>query len=350
MRVSPERAVGARAVGVQAAGAQATGAQATGARGPSGRAGRAGAAQAARRWPLGGVGAGARLDARAVGELTVFELGGRPALSCGAQARFAQAGRERVLLAALLEGGCGYRGAGEGFCELAAGEVLVALCAAPLELRGQAGARLCGLAMPAHLIVPRFVSAERLAAAAGRSHGRGVAPVLHGFLAWLPGAGGAGLGPGALCDAVGGLLAAMLEDCLSVASAPAGGAGRVHLEEIGRHLRRHFAEPGLSACDVAEAVGVSRRYLHRIYAEEKRSFRGELVALRIEACVKAFLDEQQAERTIAEIAFSAGYADISQFNRHFRRLKGATPSAVRKAALADLAAAEAPIRPPRRAG
>ena len=57
------------------------------------------------------------------------------------------------------------------------------------------------------------------------------------------------------------------------------------------------------------------------------------MALRIEACLAAFGDENQVEKTIAEIAYSAGYADISQFNRHFRRLRGETPSASRRAAL-----------------
>jgi len=98
------------------------------------------------------------------------------------------------------------------------------------------------------------------------------------------------------------------------------------------HLRRHFADPDLCAANVAAAVGVSRRYLHRLYAEDDRSFREELIALRIEACLRALLDANQAEKTIAEIAFAAGYADISQFNRHFRRLKGTTPSQLRRAA------------------
>jgi AraC-like DNA-binding protein len=88
---------------------------------------------------------------------------------------------------------------------------------------------------------------------------------------------------------------------------------------------------------VAAAIGVSRRYLHRLFEEESQSFRDALVALRIEACVAAFQDGAQAAKTIAEIAYSAGYADISQFNRHFRRLRGETPSAFRRAALREAA-------------
>ena len=53
--------------------------------------------------------------------------------------------------------------------------------------------------------------------------------------------------------------------------------------------------------------------------------------------MKSFLDENQVGKTIAEIAFAAGYTDISQFNRHFRRMKGATPSALRRAVSAEIA-------------
>jgi AraC-like DNA-binding protein len=147
-------------------------------------------------------------------------------------------------------------------------------------------------------------------------------------------AGGEAGAPGtrALADAIGGLLSATLEAFGDGAPPARGDAARTRLQQIGRHLRRHFADPGLCAADVAAAVGVSRRYLHRLYAEDGRTFRDELIALRIEACLAAFRDAAQADKTIAEIAYAAGYADISQFNRHFRRLKGGTPSALRRAA------------------
>ena len=64
------------------------------------------------------------------------------------------------------------------------------------------------------------------------------------------------------------------------------------------------------------------------------------MGLRIDACARAFLDDSQAGKTIAEIAFAAGYTDISQFNRHFRRIKGQTPSELRKAAMVQAASAD----------
>ena len=97
---------------------------------------------------------------------------------------------------------------------------------------------------------------------------------------------------------------------------------------------RTFAEEGVAA---VTALSLSRRYVHKLYAQEGRSFRQDLIALRIEACLRAFTDEQQAGKTIADIAYAAGYTDISQFNRHFRKLKGDTPSNVRRALVSGAA-------------
>ena len=124
---------------------------------------------------------------------------------------------------------------------------------------------------------------------------------------------------------------AILEDCWALERDEGLRRRKERLEQMGQHMRRNFADPGLSAARVAEALSLSRRYVHKIYAQEGRSFRQDLIALRIEACLKAFQDDKQAGKTIAEIAFAAGYTDISQFNRHFRKLKGATPSTIRRA-------------------
>jgi AraC-like DNA-binding protein len=182
-----------------------------------------------------------------------------------------------------------------------------------------------------HLVTPRFVSRERVRGGAVRAHSGGVALLMHQLLSGLMTSTRAIPGAGALADALGGLISAMLEDCW--ASEPDEGLARrkVRLEQIGQHIRRSFADPALSPGAVAEALNLSRRYVHKLYAQEGRSFRQDLIALRIDACLKAFQDEKQAKKTIAEIAFAAGYTDISQFNRHFRRLKGATPSALRTA-------------------
>ena len=290
-------------------------------------------------WRWGGApGRSCAIETKAIGDVSLLRMAATADPAGRAEGFTAPKGQ--VLLIALAHGDCAFRGPDDRMRRLRRKEVLVALGGAPLSLRPEAGARLVGLASPTHLLAPRFVNDAQLRGSALRSHGQGVAPLLFDLILRFTARDAATPSAGALLDAVGGLLSATLEDCVAPEAPARGQAADMRREQIGRHLRRHFADPYLSAADVAEAVGVSRRYLHRLYADEGRSFREELIALRIEACLRAFHDENQAERTIAEIAFAAGYADISQFNRHFRRLKGATPSELRRAAMRGLVTAD----------
>jgi AraC-like DNA-binding protein len=235
-----------------------------------------------------------------------------------------------VMLAALVSGEAVYRAADGRLKLLKAGEILVLESELAVDLRIDDGGRLAGLILPTHLLAPRFVARERLRGGALRGHSGGVATLLHQLIGGLAVPGRAVPGAGALADAVGGLISAVLEDCWAQERDEVHALRKLRMEQIGQHMRRNFADPDLSPGDAADALGLSRRYVHKLYAQEGRSFRQELIALRIEACLRAFTDEKQVGKTIADIAFAAGYTDISQFNRHFRKLKGETPSAVRR--------------------
>ncbi len=291
-------------------------------------------------WPSGGAARLAGLKTRAAGELTIIQYAAEDGDCVDREGGLTGPKGLVLLLLALTDSDCVFRDRERRWRPMRSAEILIVESGAPLELRLGPGARLVGLGVPTHLLSPRFLSPDRVKTASLRSHGMGMASLLCDLMVRLAKGDAATLGAGAVVDAVGGLLSATLEDSHAADRPPRGEAGRARLEQIGRHLRRHFADPDLSAADVAVAVGVSRRYLHRLYAHFGRSFRAELVSLRIESCVKSFLDESQINKTIAEIAFSAGYTDISQFNRHFRRLKGATPSTLRRAVNADIALAE----------
>ncbi|HEY3798268.1 MAG TPA: AraC family transcriptional regulator [Caulobacteraceae bacterium] len=288
------------------------------------------------RWSSGGAARRSGLETKTVGEVTLLRVASVEEQDTQSHAEGLTAPKGQVLLLGLMHGDCAFKAADERLKRMQRKEILLALGGAPLALRPEAGARVAGLAVPSHLLAPRFVSTERMRAGALAAHGGGMAPLLYDLISRFTAREALTPGAGALVDAVGGLLSAMLEDCVAAETPVRGQAAIARRDQINRHMRRHFADPELSAGDVARAVGVSRRYLHRLFAEEQLSFREELIALRIEACMKAFLDENQADKTIAEIAFAAGYADISQFNRHFRKLKGATPSALRREAMSRL--------------
>ena len=52
---------------------------------------------------------------------------------------------------------------------------------------------------------------------------------------------------------------------------------------------------------------------------------------RIVACTRNLLDPDYRTKTIAEIAFAAGFRDISHFNRLFKRSSGLAPREFRRA-------------------
>jgi len=282
---------------------------------------------------------------RRLGELCVLEIGARQALRCGPR----PAGPSRVghvMLGALTMGEAVYRSFDGRLKLLRPGEVLILESELPVDVRVGDEGRLGGLVLPIHLMSPRFIARERLRGGALRAHAGGVSALLHQLVAGLTLPGRAAPGAGALTDAVGGLVSAVLEDCWAQERDEGQAMRKLRMEQIGQHMRRNFADPDLSPGDTAQALGLSRRYVHKLYAQEGRSFRQELVALRIEACLRAFVDEKQAAKTIADIAYAAGYTDISQFNRHFRKLKGDTPSNVRRA----LSQAALERRPAKRSG
>lgn len=97
------------------------------------------------------------------------------------------------------------------------------------------------------------------------------------------------------------------------------------------HLDRSSSDPDVSAASIARTFRCSERYVHKLFATTGRSVGEHLNDRRIVACARRLLEKQDA-RTIAEIAFEAGFRDISYFNRLFKRSHGVTPREFRRSA------------------
>jgi AraC-like DNA-binding protein len=103
---------------------------------------------------------------------------------------------------------------------------------------------------------------------------------------------------------------------------------RVALETI---AERH-CELGLCVNDVAAAQGISPRYLQKLLERKGISFSGRVNDLRLQTAHAALIQREAQSRSIADVALSCGFQDISYFNRLFRRCFGDTPTGVRAAA------------------
>lgn len=127
-----------------------------------------------------------------------------------------------------------------------------------------------------------------------------------------------------LCDHVGAMLSAALEPM----QAARHDSGLWPL--ILARLSDQLATPSLTALDVARAVGISVRSLHRCCAAQQTSFAAALRQGRTERATSLLSQRQFTELTIAEVGQRCGYADASHFVRDFQSSLGQTPSRWRK--------------------
>jgi len=90
-----------------------------------------------------------------------------------------------------------------------------------------------------------------------------------------------------------------------------------------------------SIVDAARRHGVTPRYVQKLFEADGKTFTEFVVNARL-AYARRLLQERASNRqTIGAIAFEAGFADLSNFNRAFRRRYGLTPSEARAAVKHD---------------
>jgi AraC family transcriptional regulator, positive regulator of tynA and feaB len=112
---------------------------------------------------------------------------------------------------------------------------------------------------------------------------------------------------------------------------PPGRAGlSVMLSMMLDHIDRHADDPELSAAALAVKFHCSQRYVHKLFSTTGRSVGEHINGRRILVCTRNLLDQAHRHATIAEIAFNAGFRDISYFNRLFKRSNGLAPREFRR--------------------
>jgi AraC family transcriptional regulator, positive regulator of tynA and feaB len=96
------------------------------------------------------------------------------------------------------------------------------------------------------------------------------------------------------------------------------------------HIDRHCSDPDLSAETLARKFHCSERYVHKLFSGTGRSVGEHVNDKRIAVCTRDLLDNRRNKK-ITEIAFAAGFRDISHFNRLFKRVNGTAPREFRRA-------------------
>jgi len=107
------------------------------------------------------------------------------------------------------------------------------------------------------------------------------------------------------------------------------GLRAARLRAVLAKIEAGFANPRISAQIVAQELSLSARYVQDLLQETGIGFAERILELRLQKSRQMLSNPQQDAMLISEIAYSAGFNDVSYFNRSFRRRFGCAPKSAR---------------------
>jgi AraC-like DNA-binding protein len=107
------------------------------------------------------------------------------------------------------------------------------------------------------------------------------------------------------------------------------GLRAARVREILLRIQEGFSSPVFSAQSVAQALGLSARYVQELMQETGTGFTGRVLELRLQKARKMLADPVHDRLKISDLAYACGFNEVSYFNRCFRRRFGASPTQFR---------------------
>ncbi len=105
---------------------------------------------------------------------------------------------------------------------------------------------------------------------------------------------------------------------------------RAHHRRIIRAIETHIANSALGPRLLSEELGLSERYIQKMFHERGETLSGVIRARRIATAQRRLLDPIRRSSSIAAIGFSVGFQDPAYFSRAFKLETGLSPSAFRE--------------------
>ncbi len=103
-----------------------------------------------------------------------------------------------------------------------------------------------------------------------------------------------------------------------------------HLRRILHAIENRLDDPALSAGSLAGELGLSERYIQKMFAEREETVSGVIRARRIAAAKRRLADPTRLNLSVAAIGYSVGFYDPGHFSRTFRQLVGMPPGEYRR--------------------
>jgi len=107
------------------------------------------------------------------------------------------------------------------------------------------------------------------------------------------------------------------------------GVRAARLAAVKTDILANMLQPGLSIDAIAVRQGISPVYVRKLFEGDGTTFTEFILTQRLTRAHRMLGDPRFAGSTISAIAYDVGFADLSYFNRVFRRCYGITPSDVR---------------------
>jgi AraC family transcriptional regulator, positive regulator of tynA and feaB len=98
-----------------------------------------------------------------------------------------------------------------------------------------------------------------------------------------------------------------------------------HRQRALRTIEQHFCDPALEPSGVARAIGVSDRYLQRIFSERQETVSAAIRERRILEAKRLLANRAQLRLSVTQIAYAVGFSDPAYFSRVFRQVTGVSP-------------------------
>lgn len=128
------------------------------------------------------------------------------------------------------------------------------------------------------------------------------------------------------------LLALALDRSSDVAQGAGSSVREAHRRRAEAVILKDLSDPDMSPETIAEAVGISKRYLHELFAEVNCTVSQFVREQRLRAARDLMMMPNPGQ--MSDIAYRFGFSDQAQFSRLFKAMFGQTPSGFRAEVLA----------------